>query len=1019
MANKARLGARARLGALTLLVLAGAALGTAPAAATVVPGPPLPPQPGTSSPDCATPVQAPGAWSLVSDRYQATRTSIPDYGSLSEGPIPQYQVAGDPWMPCRLYRAVGTQSLERSTDSGGTWTRVFSDQARQDYGGGVTCGLLPPPCPTQSRQFNTAALLVPAPGKVTLAEDGNGDALVSSSDGGGHWKLAGGLDGQAVRDVVSPPDNQRAAYAIVDAASALQANDQVGGNTGALNIEQGASVYATQDGGANWTLTALPAGAADWAGYTPRLEAVAVDPVEPQNAWELYQSANSTTWDVFATTNYGRTFTLASTLQVGGPWTDRAQLVALRSAHHSLRLLMVGSFAGFASNVISSDDGGVTWAQRLVRTEEHPTIAVDPLNQDRVVYAGSFAGGIPGSGGTATPSVDVTYSEDGFDTGASITVPAVAKVGIPTDYTPLDAYEGLATGPAVLQADRFGSFFIATVVRCAYTGEPGCANSPGIRQMYWRFRPHLPAKVDAAAACGAACSLTAVTPMVELKHCPLPPTTNIGNGSLTFDGKDLLYTQAGEYGPARYQGIIHRIDAATCVQDSDVLVNFDPAFMQAHRNPKSADNCGAPSALTYCDPALHPPIDELTFDARRDALWVNVQLDQGDELFLTKIGPAPGVGPAIATAVNLFVGGCGPLLTYDFSTDSLWTCSGSAARNDQRPARLRTDGVATPTCMSSLGIGTGVRNNGTRGMATWLFAGPGRMFVQAEDDQTLYEYDSDHCSLVRTYVHRVFSEPSGEDEQMACDPVSLPGQTLIWLRDAQAQLVTAYSMSGTCPLPTTTSLGNLQPLAPMASLTICSSSLFRGKSVPDGIPVDFQVDGKQFGGSLTAGGNACATGTAPPTAGVHPVSATFTGNNQFLTSSDTGALTLQAPLTAVFSVPPALLPPQAGVLAPPAQGPNPPPTQSVSEVQVQGQVQAQGQTQTQTVSQPGLAAAEQRQPQLARQTARREQRRQNQQLQLQALSLLSSVGALSVALALGLRRNVSVAPNRFAGRPPS
>jgi hypothetical protein len=340
--------------------------------------------------------------------------------------------------------------------------------------------------------------------------------------------------------------------------------------------------------------------------------------------------------------------------------------------------------------------------------------------------------------------------------------------------------------------------------------------------------------------------------------------------------------------------------------------------------------------------------------------------------------------------------GCGPLLAYDYTHDTLWTCHG------YRPATLRaSDGSLVPSCAQNVG---GFWDD-NHSIGTWTFGAPSDLYVYMEDDISVHVYDPTTCTWKATYTHRAVSEPANEDEEMACDPLTYgPDSALkslgqwtaaLWMRDADISSMTPYAIpNGFCPLPTTTTYTGTPRTSAGATVNLCATieHVYPGGSLAlVGMPATFTLAGPVSvtvpGIAHTLGdGTGCLPWTATIPPGTYSVTAAYDPAAahraaQYLPSRGEGSLivtpkpTLPRPSNALPGVAPfaALGPPEppAALQQPIAQPVPNAASQLQAEVQAQAQAQAQSQGQAQAASQaqPGLMVQRRTQEQVATQTA--------------------------------------------------
>src|SRR5262249_47760021 len=139
---------------------------------------------------------------------------------------------------------------------------------------------------------------------------------------------------------------------------------------------------------------------------------------------------------------------------------------------------------------------------------------------------------------------------------------------------------------------------------------------------------------------------------------------------------DLSYTESSETGHRLDTGVIHRMNARSCVAAGDLLVDIKPSDVtraftcdpRMRRNPPPAVSPHA------------PVIDDLAYDSKRNSMWFNLGHSDWQEqsnLWGSCVFSVPllaGDGN-IAAATMPWLDGCGGgKLNYDPADDSLWTC---------------------------------------------------------------------------------------------------------------------------------------------------------------------------------------------------------------------------------------------------------------------------------------------------------------------------------------------------------
>lgn len=983
----------------------------APDPTTLDAPPALPPQPGSAPGRCQAPTASPGTWSLL-----GTTWSLDTWPPAGTAPFryPQpWQIVVDPWVPCLVYRVTDTQSIERSNDGGATWTVVFHDDVSGSYTSlpDLTCSL-PTACVASTKPFTASWITIPGPRRIVVGERGNGDAVIGSDDAGTTWTLrdngiGGTVSGQPVRKLYAAPSDAKVMYAVTtspgDDASCGAANisQPLSPSTpqvGCMQAGGATGLFVTRDGGASWLPTTLPR-TTTWNG-TGDLLGCQVDPAEPGHIWcvvvvSSYANLNHV---LLESTDYGTTWTqLPQVPAIAQSNQEYLRFLVIRSARHPLRLFLAGGpVAGHNSDLISSDDDGATWKDSplpLNAFYSFPEIAADPADPERMLYAGLGS----------SLGWSVYYTADAFDTAQPVPGPG-DPVNLVDDLSPLTGPSGAYDNEELsLQADRAGNFYVPDYGFCFSATAATCSAATNKRyyQRYWRLTPPAPAPVGglrivqpAPPGAGPAPG----TPANQLTACPLPSFPRNGNvpgydtlngnydsGAVAFDGQDLLYTDFLETGPADYQGVIHRLNSVTCQPKSDIVVRFDPADLA--RLSAAGNWCGD----------RHPAIDDMTYDPSRNLLWVSLRRIQasyqykaaancstydGTGTWLFRVALSPGVlqNPVMANAQLAFTNGCGYILSYDIFSDTLWTCdlTGQVAYSTQ-PGRLRAaDGASVPTCMRQ------ISTDYLYGMATWTSVAPNRVYVQNENDQNFYEYDTATCAITQTFVHRDFGEPTPEDEQIACDGASFGLNAavdlgpIVWMRDANTRTVVSYTVPrGTCPLASLTHYFGPRLVAAGAPARLCATLTTRTLFTHGVIahqPMVFSVNGTPVGTAISdAAGTACIDTPITLRPGTYPVDAGYPGNRDYVPSHDSGLLT-------VFGAPGgSLLRRNGSDIAPirtpillswPASGPPPQGAgdgNTAFQAQTEAQAQSQSQAQAQSVAQvqPGVMVQRQRRTQVA------------------------------------------------------
>ncbi|MHB8510540.1 MAG: Ig-like domain-containing protein, partial [Candidatus Dormibacteria bacterium] len=463
----------------------------------------------------------------------------------------------------------------------------------------------------------------------------------------------------------------------------------------------------------------------------------------------------------------------------------------------------------------------------------------------------------------------------------------------------------------------------------------------------------------------------------------------------------------------------YRMNPATCAAAAPILITFNLADLQRVADAEQRD----------VSMFKHPVVNTMVYDPVLDELWLTLSppndFSPTPDLvgmfrvhYTEPLGPGPATGPAHLAYLEhgctnaATYGNSMNFLSYDPGHDSFWACDGVGAS----PSQLRiADGVVVPTCVTARvntdSTGAFLGSGSSAGHSNWAVGAAGRvLYVQSEDDVTVEVVETATCLTPKTYTHRLFAEPGNENEQMVCDPFTysapsavLAAPSALWIRDARAELVTPYSVDEPCPWPSRTLLRAPQRLNFGQAGTLCADLSMLGRTRPlANLPMGFMVDGKVAGGASTgADGTSCLDLPAGLAAGPHQIQAGFAGDNQFMPSQASSALTVVGPVLAVAPIPPTVAaaaagPLRAGASLPP---PNPPPTSTFTESPVPAQA-FQSQFQSQQVTQAAVMPQQQTQRQVATQTNRRSQRTRMAQQQLLASRL--AVGVMTMAFAAAI-----------------
>jgi hypothetical protein len=884
-----RRGVAGLLGLSAALAAAGG-LALAPSASRAATADPaaLPAQPGTPAAPCTPEPTKPNTWDTVGE-------PTPVQGGYQGITFQPYRVVMDPWRPCLGYRVIADgRRLERTTDTGASWRPVFFDDRRSATGG----------------SFRITAVAVPAANTVIVGEDGNGVAVIRSTDAGATWMPAnGGIAGHRVSRLWISPSDPKVAYAAEDQSPP----------TGPVTI------WVTRDGGASWTRQAA---------FTFVYEGFysgAVDPTNPGTFFVIAEQPGATV--LIKTHDYGTT-------AVPGPADTNdvnpaqvADLLAARRPKGALRLYWLTNTSGSAPNGIRySDDEGATWTEVAIAAQvKWSGGLVDPTNGDRVLYFGTpqFQG---------HTDVIALYTRDGF---------ATQEYG---RQPPIKSNRLWGLGRASWTVDQLGHFYLDLGVECPHEGCRSDGPASSDSWYLWRtVRFHPPdfgQALQVTTAKQSECSVDCGGTFQQASTCtvqPQPPlyprlsTQADDSGAIASDGAHLYYTVRGETGPDPLSAVIRVADPVTCRDTGRLVVHFDPAAYADARRRAVSDLDGHPAMLP-----TRPAIDSLAYDSAHDTIWFSLDRTAGyvaayngdtNAPFPLWSAPRAGAGPDRQAQLRFWTqpcaqGGVG-LLAYDRGTDMLWTC------DDKIPGERSPAGDSQVVCLHPLFQGTSDTGWEVEG---WGMAAPGTLVVFRVDrgdfpPELVDVFDTRNCKLrkelsIPALQYQGNPKQAGPEyisRQAACDPLTfragLPAApapaAVMWTRRGPS--FSSWVGPGiACPSPTRLAYSGPGQVDPGRVLDACATATVPGPSAPlAGIPVRISVAGAPARAAASdASGRACVPYDVPAgaLAGSRiPVQADVPADAHVLASS------------AAASVLVGRVPAPAPVLAPPLPRPAPAP----------------------------------------------------------------------------------------------
>ncbi|MDQ3983165.1 MAG: hypothetical protein M3271_10850, partial [Actinomycetota bacterium] len=639
-------------------------------------------------------------------------------------------------------------------------------------------------------------------------------------------------------------------------------------------------LYVTRDFGA--TFQAVP----DLAGYS--VSAVAAAPSDPQVMYAAASPLRGVALPlVLKSTDFGRTW-----LPLPGSLPVRptrlavdARLPGVVWANSTL------DGAAPSSGVWRSNDGGVTFTRMRDETVVDFDTAPVPGGGSRVDMA--TAGGLVRTrdGGqtyrTVTPEPVAAVTHERFAPDALMAVVGDAAVRSTTAGRTFRATPGLpglagCTVTDLTRNEEFPSHFLMSLAGCGAAGH----------YVYRSDGRDLLNVEDIGGRVG-----TTYVPALErlprsemriLREIDLPENGDTSSGSLGFDGEMLYYTNNDDS---------NEIHVSTTTGEHVRTITLAPNY----------------------------DVRTLTYDPQREVLWALI--NEGGDFFnalayMYKLDPVTGritrefESPLSAETTLSMDPTAGVFRSYQHHGYEVYEISvtGQIVDRCTIPAFPVDPNVSTHP-------DRGHPENTAPGFASGLAVGGGRMYLQLEDDRTIYHVSKD-CELLAVFEHRRFSESfggpsSGENDQMACDTVTF-GQPAIWIRDAGPNIAVAYAVpNGYCPLDSKLTMTPPQISARSGDDALACALLLGDGPSGTVMPVGgaevtfFASDVPVAAGVTDDEGFACASFPAPPgRSQTIPLEAAFFGTISFRASLGTGTLeTFLPPFRVPAQVPPPPPPP--------------------------------------------------------------------------------------------------------------
>jgi hypothetical protein len=654
---------------------------------------------------------------------------------------------------------------------------------------------------------------------------------------------------------------------------------------------------------------------------------------------------------------------------------------------------------GLAPLALKSTDFGRTWLPLPGSLPVRPTrLAVD-ARVPGIVWANATVDGTPGAGVWRSQDGGLSFTRVRDDTVVDFDTAPVPGGGSRVD---------MVTGAGLVRTRDGGTTFrtvtpdpVAAVTheRFAPDALMAVVGGRGVRSVTsgrtFKATPGLP---DVSA-----CAVMDLTRNEEFPShflLSLDDCSAAGHYLYRSDGRDLLgvedlggdvdgaFLPRLERLPRTEMRILREIHLPVRGDTSSGSLGFDGEFLYFTNNDRSNEIHLSTTTGDYVRTiALDPRMDvrTLTYDPHLEVMWALV--NEGGSFF-DSMGYMYQVDPVKGTAKRMFRSPLLPETTL--SMDPTEGVFRSYLHHGYEVYEISREGAIVDRCtVPGAPVDPNVSTNPDRGhpdstapgFATGLAVGGGRMYLQLEDDRTVFHVSKD-CEILAVFEHRRFAEsrggPSGlENDQMACDTVTF-GEPAIWIRDAAPNNAVAYAVpNGYCPLDTKLTMTPPKITAKSGD-TARACALLLGDG-PSGsvIPVGgaeltfFAGDVPVAAGVTDGDGFACASFPAPGgPATTIPVEAAFFGTISFRGSSGTGILETYVPVfpepkVPVPPPPPPPVPPVVVLALPPPPPPPQPPVSGNAQPNPQQQPQPNPQQQPQAQAQAGLARQQQEQTQLA------------------------------------------------------
>jgi hypothetical protein len=279
-------------------------------------------------------------------------------------------LAIDPQNSGTLYVGTSNAGVIKSTDGGASWNAASAGLLFTSDGGYVGVYLL------AIDPLNTRTLYAATNGCCSPSLFG----LFKSTDGGASWSQAGSA-GWPLAAANNP---------LLLTATALAIDPR---NSGTVYAGTGAGIYKSSDGGASWGAANTGLLTAGYNGTNLQILSLTVDPQNSNTAYALKYNG------IFKTTDAGASW---NPVNSGLPASVGVIALGIDPQNTSILYAAVGQCTPCVNSVVfKSTDGGQSWVSSGLTNAGTTVLAIDPMKQG-TLYAGTATGVFKSGDGGAT-----------------------------------------------------------------------------------------------------------------------------------------------------------------------------------------------------------------------------------------------------------------------------------------------------------------------------------------------------------------------------------------------------------------------------------------------------------------------------------------------------------------------------------------------------------------------------------------------------------------------------------------